>query len=57
MGKKRKYNKKLKKAKCPCNNKLKKAIDKAQRHPPKPKIDEAVIFNKKKPGKKTRKKR
>ena len=57
MGKKRKYNKKLKKAKCPCNNKLKKAIDKSQRPPAKPKIDEAVIFNKKKPGKKTRKKR
>ena len=57
MGKKRKYNKKLKKAKCPCNNKLKKAIEKAQKHPPKPKIDEVVIFNKKKPGKKTRKKR
>ena len=57
MGKKRKLNKRLKKAKCPCNNKLKKAIDKAQRHPPKPKIDEAVIFNKKKPAKTTRKKR
>ena len=36
---------------------LKKAIEKAQKHPPKPKIEEAVIFNKKKPGKKTRKKR
>jgi hypothetical protein len=54
MGK-RKYNKKLKKAKCPCQNKLKKAVEKAQRVPPKPKIDEEVIFNKKKPSKKTRK--
>lgn len=57
MGKKRKYNKKLKKAKCPCNNKLNRAIIRAQKVPKKPTIDEAVIFNKKKPGKKTRKKR
>jgi hypothetical protein len=57
MGKKRKYNKKLKKAKCPCQNRLKKAVEKAQRVPPKPKIDEDVIFNKKKPSNKTRKKK
>ncbi len=57
MGKKRKYNNKLKKAKCPCQNKLKKAVEKAQKVPSKPKIDEEVIFNKKKPSKKTRKKK
>jgi hypothetical protein len=54
MGK-RKYNKKIKKAKCECQNKLKKAVDKAQKIPPKPIINEEAIFNKKKPGKKTRK--
>ena len=57
MVKKRKYNKKLKKAKCPCNNKLKRAIEKAQKHPPKPKIDEALMFNKKRLAKKTQKNR
>jgi len=53
MGK-RKYNKKIK-AKCECQNKLKKAVEKSQKIPPKPTINEEAIFNKKKPDKMTRK--
>ena len=50
-----KYKKKQKKAKCACENRLNKAVIKAQKVPKKPKINEEMIFNKKKPSKKTRK--
>ena len=52
---KRKQNKKIKSSKCACENRLKKAIEKSQRPPKKPKLNEEMIFNKKKPGRKTRK--
>ena len=55
MGKRKKSNKKPKTAKCECQNRLKKAIEKSQSPPKKPKLNEEIIFNKKKGGKKTRK--